>query len=177
MPHSVVLRWWTDKHEIKTKTFAEFVNSIKRNWKQETNHGIMTFSTRISFFRPGATVAAKALVSEARSRWIQEGGDVDDITAVPWIKFNRNLQNLKVKDGVFAYFFAATCNLQHVLYTFVCSQPGYWIQQQKVWSIPWDLDRKCIPTKLVRKKVRTKAIRAIHLKYKIISYLNLFMCF
>eukprot|EP00434_Breviolum_minutum_P023865 symbB.v1.2.021057.t1/scaffold1799.1/size100815/2 len=30
----------------------------------------------------GATVAAKALVSEARSRWIQEGGDVDDITAV-----------------------------------------------------------------------------------------------
>ena len=137
----------------------------------------MTFSTRISFFRPGATVAAKALVSEARSRWIQEGGDVDDITAVPWIKFNRNLQNLKVKDGVFAYFFAATCNLQHVLYTFVCSQPGYCIQQQKVWSIPWDLDRKCIPTKLVRKKVRTKAIRAIHLKYKIISYLNLFMCF
>ena len=49
-------------------------------------------------------MAAKALVSEARSRWIQEGGDVDDITAVPWIKFNRNLQNLKVKDGVFTYF-------------------------------------------------------------------------
>ena len=43
-------------------------------------------------------MAAKALVSEARSRWIQEGGDVDDITAVPWIKSNRNLQNLKVKD-------------------------------------------------------------------------------
>eukprot|EP00913_Durusdinium_trenchii_P025924 g24327.t1 len=30
----------------------------------------------------GAGMAAKALVSEARSRWIQEGGDVDDITAV-----------------------------------------------------------------------------------------------
>lgn len=77
-------------------------------------------------------MAAKALVSEARSRWIQEGGDVDDITAVPWIKSNRNLQNLKVKDGVFTYFFAlATCNLQHVLYTFVCSQPGYWIPIRK----------------------------------------------
>ena len=42
-------------------------------------------SVFVSSHRQGATVAAKALVSEARSRWIQEGGDVDDITAVPWI--------------------------------------------------------------------------------------------
>lgn len=54
-------------------------------WEKVTTQEVAAITTaalKLKGDDQGAAVAAKALVSEARSRWIQEGGDVDDITAV-----------------------------------------------------------------------------------------------
>lgn len=54
-------------------------------WEKVTSQeaaAITAAALKLNGGEQGASIAAKALVSEARSRWIQQGGDVDDITAV-----------------------------------------------------------------------------------------------